>query len=212
MAGILKFDELNKLDGRRAMPYEQFFGEMDISEEEKRKRIEMAERFEELFREYFIAYADESNNDDWQTILQERFADIAMLFVTAVATTAFIAEHARRLAEDVTRVTEEHADKEDDYWLSNDRAMLIAENESNTVGNYDELLVAVKSGCTMKRWDSMKDARVRQSHKEVDGITIPIDELFVVGKSASQMLFPRDDSFGAEADELVNCRCHATYF
>ena len=210
MAGKLKFDELNKLDGRRAMPYEQFFGEMDISEEEKQKRIEMAERFEELFREYFIAYADESNNDDWQTILQERFADIAMLFVTAVATTAYIEDLARQLAEEVTRVTEERAE-DDDFWLSDDRAMLIAENESNVVGNYDEYIVAVRSGCTMKRWDSMKDERVRKSHVKMDGTTIPIAELFVVGKSASLMLFPLDTSYGADMNEIAGCRCHATY-
>ena len=44
----LSFDELNKLyveehgDNLRSMPFEQFFGEMELSQEQKRKRIDTA--------------------------------------------------------------------------------------------------------------------------------------------------------------------------
>lgn len=207
MASSLKFDELNILNGRRSMPYEQFFGEMDIPEEEKQKRIEMAQRFEALFYSYFSGYAD-SDDTDWQQVLQDNYIQIAMLFVTATVTTAYIEDHARRLAEEVTRVTNDHAE-EDEFWLSDDRAMLIAENESNTVGNYDELITALRSGYTMKTWNTMRDARVRQTHKEVDALTIPIEEAFQVG--ASELMFPGDDSLGADVSELANCRCHVSY-
>lgn len=203
---------------------------MDISEEEKEKRIEMAKRFEALFAFYFAQYAD--NERDWTAYIAEHYTEIAMLFVTATVTPAYIADHARRLAEDVTRVTDERVDKkalelvvdgavisellesqevsiETLTWLSQDRAMLIAENESNTVGNYDELIVAIRSGMTKKTWNTMRDNKVRNTHKDVDGMIVDIFEPFDVGNS--KMMFPRDDSLGASAEEIVNCRCHASY-
>lgn len=209
MASINKFDELNIL-GRRSMPYEQFFGEMDISEEEKQKRIAMAQYFEAVFRQYFFDYGQGYRDESTiERALRENFIYYAMLFVTANATTAYIEDHARRLAEDVIRSTKEHAE-EDEFWLSDDRAMLLAENQANTIGNYDELLVALQSGYTVKRWDTMKDLKVRVTHKDVDGITIPIDEAFQVGNS--ELMFPGDTSLGADASEISNCRCHVTYF
>lgn len=55
----------------------------------------------------------------------------------------------------------------------------------------------------------MKDQRVRKTHREVDGETIPIDEVFLVGESL--MRFPKDTSLGASAEEIVNCRCVVKY-
>lgn len=221
---LLEFDELNTLGiERRSMPYEKFFGEMDIPEEEKEKRIEMAKRFELLFAFYFMAYGDENDDRDWVSYIAEHYTEIAMMFVTATVTPAYIQDHARRLAKEVTRVTndrvsqadiaviEDGDDVPDDivFWISRDRATLIAENESNTVGNYDEMVVAIRSGMTTKTWNTMEDSRVRKTHREVQGVTVGIFEPFTVGNSL--LMFPGDDSLGADLEELANCRCHVTY-
>lgn len=222
---LLEFDELNILGiERRSMPYEKFFGEMDISEEEKEKRIEMAQRFEMLFAFYFMEYGSDDDDRDWVSYITEHYTEIAMLFVTATVTPAYIQDHAKRLAEEVTRVTNDRVsqadiaviengdDVPDDivFWISRDRATLIAENESNTVGNYDEMIVAIRSGMTTKTWNTMRDNKVRHTHREVDGVTVGILEPFKVGNSL--LMFPGDaETYGADLDEIANCRCHATY-
>lgn len=71
---------------------------------------------------------------------------------------------------------------------------------------YDD---AVNSGFTTKTWITEGDSKVRGSHVEVDMMQIPIDEPFFVGDS--QMMFCRDDSLGASAREICNCRC-TTYY
>lgn len=221
---LLEFDELNILGiDRRSMPYEQFFGEMDISEEEKEKRIEMAQRFEMLFAYYFMQYG-ENDDRDWTEYIAEHYTEIAMLFISATVTPAYIEDHARRLAEEVTRVTNERVSEADIaviedgdeipddivFWISRDRATLIAENESNTVGNYDEMISAIHSGMTRKTWNTMRDRKVRHTHREVDGVTIDIFEPFKVGNSL--LMFPGDaETYEADLNEIANCRCHVTY-
>ena len=46
----LSFDELNSLiTNKRSMDFEKYFGEMELSEEEIQKRIELAEKLEDGF-------------------------------------------------------------------------------------------------------------------------------------------------------------------
>jgi uncharacterized protein with gpF-like domain len=51
----------------------------------------------------------------------------------------------------------------------------------------------------------MRDERVRVSHWEADGQTVPINEPFII--NGYKMMFPLDDSMGAPIDEIINCRC-----
>lgn len=51
-----------------------------------------------------------------------------------------------------------------------------------------------------KVWISAQDERVRDSHQDLDGVTIGVDETFDNG-----LLYPRDPK-GA-ASEVINCRC-----
>lgn len=55
-----------------------------------------------------------------------------------------------------------------------------------------------------KRWNAVKDNRTRQSHRELDGTTIQLDEEFKPGLSQ-----PRDPH--APNAEIDNCRCWITY-
>ena len=119
----------------------------------------------------------------------------------------YLEEYVDNLTKSIIDTTVKN--QEDEWFLSNDRAVLIAENESNTGFNYDEYRQAVLEGKTRKQWKTEGDSKVRRSHKEVDGVTIGIDELFSVGSSL--MRYPKDISMGAGMEEVANCRCTIKY-
>lgn len=93
-----------------------------------------------------------------------------------------------------------------DYWLSNERALMIGLELASTVYNFKELYDAIEAGKTRKVWETMEDDRVRDTHSEVAGVDIPITEYFLVGNS--YMLMPMDTEHGAEMKEIAGCRCH----
>ena len=95
------------------------------------------------------------------------------------------------------------------YWLSYKRAEDIAKSEANTFLNYTDYVDAKDSGYTKKRWLTMLDDKVRQTHTEVEGDTVGIDELFHVGNS--QMRFPHDLASSPDPKEVIGCRCAVEY-
>lgn len=96
-----------------------------------------------------------------------------------------------------------------EYWLSMARAINIAQNETNTFLNYTDFTEAKEIGRTYKRWLTMLDPKVRDSHEEAEGQTIGIDEYFQIGNS--QLLFPHDWSASPDPKETINCRCAVEY-
>lgn len=57
----IPFDELNQLSQldklkRKSMDYEEYFGEMDLEEEEKEERISLAEKMEIIFLFFVFAH------------------------------------------------------------------------------------------------------------------------------------------------------------
>lgn len=213
----LSFDELNRLYARekdgdlRSMPFEQFFGEMGISQEQKDKRIDTAEdvkvfmliALQEMYYEMHEGAYGEYNPSE--TI---RSGYISLLDRLAIPLTAmFAALHADELAAEIVSATMNHPD--DPYFFSEDRATLIAENEANSIWNDSEFQDAILTGKTRKTWHAIMDRRTRDTHRDANGATVPIDEPFEVGDSL--LLFPRDESLGASAEEIVNCRCWLTF-
>lgn len=61
-----------------------------------------------------------------------------------------------------------------------------------------------------KTWRSSKDFRVRHSHEVLDGKKIGFRETFQ-SITGARMLHPMDTTFGAGAQDIVGCRCIATY-
>lgn len=55
----------------------------------------------------------------------------------------------------------------------------------------------------LKRWDTERDGRVRESHRDADGQMVELSAPFLVG--GFYLLFPGDPM--GPADEVVNCRC-----
>ena len=213
----LSFDELNKLyvtekEGwLRSMPFEQFFGEMEISEEQKRRRIETAREIQGFMRlaimelYYELHEGGHGEYDPSGTIRDGYRALLDRLGIPL--TVFFTAMHIESVASEIPLSTMTHS--EDPYFFSEDRAMLIAENEANSIWNDSEYQDAILSGKKRKTWHAIIDKVTRGTHRDVYGTTIPIAEPFEVGDYL--MLYPRDSSLGAGPEEIVNCRCSVSY-
>lgn len=130
-----------------------------------------------------------------------------MKFLKVREPPAYIKEYSEKITEDIIRTTVEN--KDTPYFTSVERAMNIAANEANTIGNYREYTRMVKQGYKYKTWITMLDDKVRHTHAEANGYKVGIFDSFHIG--ASEMSFPRDYSLGAGAEEIVNCRCSLKY-
>ncbi len=61
-----------------------------------------------------------------------------------------------------------------------------------------------------KSWISVGDDATRPNHAQLNLVNpIPFETPFTLGQQ--QVLFPGDTSLGAQADEIVNCRCMVGY-
>lgn len=229
---VLKLDEL-AVNKRRSKPYEKYFGEMRISQARKDRRKRVAEDIEEAMIAYMeslitagayglLAIMAGSIADEYK----QRYIEIAREHAIA---DEFILDHAddyvdgvmENTTSAVKRLSEaEQADSEgngDDttlgalrWYLSEDRAILNGEDQANYIMDHTELVEALESGYTRKGWRSMRDRRVRDTHREVDGTVIPIEEPFEVG--GYLMMTPMDDSMGAPDEEIAGCRCSLDYY
>lgn len=203
---ILRLDELN-INSRRSMPFEKFFGEMELTEEQRKNRIRAAELFEEMMLELFAmidVYREYGIPID-AAVFAENLKDayIERLAEMTVVADLYIMGYVEKFSQSVVETTEKYAD--DPWFLSEDRAVMIAENEANAVYGHDEFEDAIREGYTTKIWVTMQDKRVRDTHREVEGEEIPIDEPFAVG--GSLLLYPKDETYDPDPEETVNCRC-----
>lgn len=212
MFSNLNFDELNQLhSGKRAESYETYFAPMELSEEAKRKRIKLAQRLEDKFfliLAYLFTLQQYQSAIDWERIQEQFESGYLDAIKGIVEKDEYIKSYAGKLASDLTDSTREH--EEDSYYYSLDRSMWVAENEANVSLNHQEFTEAIKSGKTKKKWIDIRDNRERATHRKVGGTVKKITEPFLVGDSL--MMFPKDVSFGASADQYVNCRCTAQYY
>ena len=89
------------------------------------------------------------------------------------------------------------------------RARMIATQECNTsllAGNYD---MARQGGFSMKTWHYTNVSKARDTHRELNGKTVPITEPFVTSKG-NKLMMPCDPDCNV-AEETVNCHCFLTY-
>lgn len=227
--GLTNFDELNTLSTtettkddrqkatRKKIPIHDYFENMQISEEEKEKRVRLANL---LLADVLFLFALSKRNQDHH-YLSEAFQKRYLSSVKKVTEPdQKMQRYIRKVCDSIVDTTLKGqkggslADSKanqprDPYAVSMDRATNVAENEANTILNGDEYNAAIKNGCTKKRWTSYKDERVRADHADVDGQVIDINRPFHVGEY--MMMYPKDDSLGAGLEEIVNCRCSVEY-
>ena len=227
--GLMKFDQLNTLSttettkndrqkvSRKKIPIHDYFENMQISEEEKEKRVRLANL---LLADVLFLFALSKRNQDHH-YLSEAFQKRYLSSVKKVTEPdQKMQRYIRKVCDSIVDTTLKGqkggslADSKanqprDPYVVSMDRATNVVENEVNTILNGEEYNAAVKNGCTKKRWKSYRDEKVRADHADVDGQVVDINRPFHVGEY--MMMYPKDDSLGAGLEEIVNCRCSVEY-
>lgn len=207
--GIRIFDEVDVLEqelAQRSIPYSQYFGEMELNDNEKEKREELARQFESIFLVTFALIKTMRYTEEYMTnYLNRYYLEIISNFSEP---DDYLKHYSTEMSQKIAETTFRNID--DKYFTSVDRAMYIAENEANTDMNYLQYVKAIRDGKTRKRWIDIKDKRERKTHLKVGGTILPIQEPFRVGESL--MLFPKDFSLAAEAEEIINCRCSIKYY
>lgn len=193
---------------------------MELPKAEKKKREQIARDLEEVFiilflviaadyeldrleeKEYYIDFLGRYYEETARKYLEEK----EVLFIVLVAA----------LLEDIVETTLEHIQEGDtqdlsgnEYFLSNDRALDLAENGANIIADYGDYENAVENGYTKKQWHTMRDSKVRDTHVLMEGKTIPINDYFDV--NGSKMRYPHDLSMNPDISEISNCRCSCSY-
>ena len=197
------------MDKLNVLSFDRYFGEMELSESQKKMRIKEADQFEEMM---FFIFELVSIMSDYQYInkgyleqeLKQRYLNIAEKYS---GIDDYVEDYAREFASLTIQVTLENLS--DDYYTSEERATLIAENEANSNINYFDMKQAIEERKTKKRWKTQRDKKVRETHRRIDGQEIDIEDAFLVGDSL--MRFPKDIYYGARLEEIAGCRCVVEY-
>lgn len=190
----MKFDVIHRL--------ESYFDVMELSQDEKKKRVELANDLFDAF--YFVLSLmqvdDDIDKEFYVETLRGRFEESL-----SDVSIEYEPEYVEEITEEIIDTTLDHLD--DEYFTSEDRALLMAENETNTSLNHNDFVLAKRNGAKYKTWVTENDDKVRFTHTLVDQKKIPIDDYFYVG--GERMRYPHDSK--ASADNVVNCRCICLY-
>ncbi len=85
------------------------------------------------------------------------------------------------------------------------RANNIAQTETTGAYNFSDVEAYRQSGVVARKaWQTQEDGKVRETHAELDGQEVDLDQPFIVGDS--QMDHPGDPAGSAE--EVCECRCY----
>lgn len=211
MIGARSFDEVNNLvTNKRGIDFEEYFSTMGLSKEDQKKRVELAKILNDQFLVIvsLLFMTQKYNTNDYELIRNQFVEMYKNAILGVIAIDSYMSNYIEQISHDVIDSTLENPD--DPYYVSPDRAVFMAENESNTCWNHQEFEDAIENGKTRKQWMDKRDSRERKTHLEVGGKIKPINEPFVVGDSLLD--YPKDTKYGANAKEIVNCRCSIRYF
>ena len=219
---IKEFDKLNILK-RRSLPYREYYRDMELTPFQKKRREQLALILEDYIMIYFDIIQTGLNMNQLDEVKTKQ--EMVYSLYDIVADNEFfeneeqVDKYVKDFVEDAYKSTVDNLVNnpndydytgETPYWVSEDRAIFVAENEANTLWNSAEFLEARREGKTHKIWMAYPDDRVRETHEITNGAKIPIDAYFDVG--AARMLYPKDVtselSTGADfPEEVINCRC-----
>lgn len=205
----MSWDELNSLVGYKiSEPYDEYFAPMRISERQKQRRIKLAEKLESVFVGLLseLFYCEQMgvriNPDIYDRAVEEYLAVVGSIRIAD----EYLIEHATGVITNTVAVLKRHESEE--FYYSEDRAIALSEDESNAVWNYTEYAEAVKNK-RFKTWNTIMDGRERESHAEVNGVTLPLSEPFEL--QGGFLRFPRDTELGCSDDEVLRCRCSLSF-
>lgn len=203
---IRTLDELNNM----STSPEEYFGDMDLTESQIEERLRFTEESYEAILEsmYEIDTYKEFGAIDYDAIRQRLEDRMAAIIAGYVVLDEYLRQYILDYSQNFVDATERNIN--DEWYLSEDRALFNAENSANDTINYKDYKKAIEDGFTHKKWVTERDNKVRETHKLVNPKPIPIKDLFVVG--GCLMRFPKDyDMAFDRPEETVNCRCVAKY-
>ena len=189
----------------------EYFDVMDIDDEQKEKRKDLAKEIRNalLFLFALINVSYEYDYLSYEYVLGMFRAEFQQIVLQYGRLDIYTEKYIQKVTKDVVDTTFKNLDLVNpNFWMSDERAIIVGENEANSVLNYEELQEAIDNGYTMKEWLTERDNRVRRTHKAVDGKKIPIEEYFEFPDC--RMLMPHDYDNGTDK-ELANCRCTLKY-
>lgn len=208
-----KIDELNILNDNSSeknsssiFDYHDFilhyFDTMQITEKQKKKRIEAAEEIFDAILLFLIWCENAPERVQKEDVLRSFENMYKEVIFQYGEPDDYFDLYVPLFIKNLITVTLDHPKEE--YFTSVERAANVAVNESNTLFNHSELEEARLMGKKNKTWVSEIDDRTRPDHIEMNGWTIPIDDWFVF--EDCMMRFPHDEVHGT-ARQLCNCRC-----
>ena len=205
------------------IPIDKFFAEMELSDEDKKRREKLAHDlylvfwtlFSEIEAEKLLHGIENIDVEYYKDMLFRQYSRNVETFVVMVAALLGDRKLPKQLRADIRIRTSDIVDTtlkfKDEFYTSDDRATMLGCNEANFIGNDTNYRIAEYQGYRHKQWLTMKDEKVRITHAMIDGQTIGIDDYFHVG--AAEMLYPMDMSRNAyeHPEETVSCRCSVAY-
>lgn len=201
---VIKETEVKKSD---VEDIDSFFDDMYLTESEKAERKELAKNiFIVLSAILTIIKANQilSTEHDIDYYKTYTSSNLETLFENVFGANVYKAI-AEKFASDFIDTTMDNIDK--DYYTSDVRATVVAENQTNALYNDRLYQQAVQSGKKYKTWITKLDQKVRDTHKEIHGEIVAIDMPFIVGDS--ELMYPCDLS--GSYKEICNCRCVVSY-
>lgn len=207
---LTKIDELNRPE-YEAISYEEYFAPMDIPEEDKEKRVKMAEDIDDIYYEFFAMIATMTALQqylDWDYLndyLNTRLYDKVEEYEYS-ATRDYLNQYVDISSQNTVETTLDHQGEE--YYLSDERASRLAAENAQTIANYTELQDAILAGYTHKTWKAELTKATRKDHREMNGKTIPIMDYFKFPDC--QGLCPHDE-VNMTARQVANCMCSLVF-
>lgn len=203
----LKTDELNNLRSNIVKQrLRNYFVPMEITAAEVDKRTDLAFLIYLMTKEMFELADSKRLNDEEEDLEDILYAFYYDKYEEILQGNGLERSNFAKAVGDIVATTVNY---DGAYYTSVERAILIAQNESNSVFAYEDEQQAIRNGKTHKTWLTMLDERVREDHQMMENITIGINEFFNV--AGYQMFRPMDDEHGAPAEQVVNCRCVCKY-
>lgn len=197
-----KIDEFQNLYGWDAeIDIDEFYDAMDISEEQKEKRKDLADKIFFILANLFILAETVQDELVCEWYLRTNMTN---LVIENGKYDSFTVQYIDKFTNEY--VTNTFQDGE--YWTSYDRALVGGLNEANSILNYSEMADAIEEGYTQKTWKAELDSKTRADHRYMNGKTIGIEETFKFPDC--EMLFPHDEVNGS-SEQLVNCRCSLSF-
>ena len=211
---------------------EGWIDEMNILKSDKAKRIKTAREMEKQLHDFFEQQLADMLKGEFLTVVEsESYRDMltdAYMMYSAAKDDEWMRSKARRFANQVQDTTEgivRGIESKPEFTqavmfgipmkkkdipkkvldvLSEERASRIAMNETNVIHNYMRHKELAKTQIS-HTWDATLDEVTRPHHWDADGQTVLINEPFII--AGERLMFPGDDSLGATAKNLINCRC-----